>query len=194
MKPSSRLHFGLLVLFLFFGACSVFETREPEQPGTTTVPVFIQPDRPRDVVENLINAVRVLNLDNYRRCLSREDFRYEPSLPAQSNNPDIWAGWGFAEEEVYFNNMRAESEGLTGHNLRFENASDVSIPPDEHRYEASYVIQVEHNRQGLPKQASGRLRLTMKQMDDGQWFIIHWNDADGNSDFTWSDYRAAFLQ
>lgn len=187
--------FVLFICFFFISACEIFETRKPEEPGTTTLPVFIQPERPQDVVQNLINAVRVLNLDHYRRCFSAESFSYDPSQAARSSNPEIWVGWSLTDEEIYFNNMRAESEGLSGHELRFSDPVFVGIHSEEELFEAGYLITVEHNRQGLPKVATGKLRLTIVRMDDGQWTIESWVDRENGqgNDFTWSDLRAAFL-
>ncbi len=181
------------ILGLLVASCNLFETRDPEEPGTTTVPVFIQPDRPQDVIQNLQNAVRTMNLDNYRRCLESETFSYQPSSGAQSSNPDLWQGWGFAEEEVYFNNMRAETEGLSGHELRLENRRFVQISQDQEQFDAEYRITVQHNRQGLPSVAEGVLRLIIVRDESGSWTIASWSDASEGSDFTWSDFRAAFL-
>jgi hypothetical protein len=183
----------IAVLCLMVASCSLFETRDPEEPGTTTVPVFIQPDRPQDVIQNLQNAVRTMNLDNYRRCLEPEIFSYQPSSVAQSSNPDLWQGWGFAEEEAYFNNMRAETEGLSGHELRLDNRRFVQISADREQFDADYRITVEHNRQGLPVVAEGVIRLIIVRDESGNWAIESWSDAADGSDFTWSDFRAAFL-
>ncbi len=193
LRGGRGLFSSIAVLCLLVASCSLFETRDPEDPGTTTVPVFIQPDRPQDVIQNLQNAVRTMNLDNYRRCLDPEVFSYQPSSVAQSSNPDLWLGWGFAEEEAYFNNMRAETEGLSGHELRLENRHDVQIPPDRWQFDAEYRITVQHNRQGLPGEARGVLRLIMVRDESGRWSIEAWSDAAEGSDFTWSDFRAAFL-
>ncbi len=188
-----KLLFVFVLIGMLITSCSLFETRDPEDPGTTTVPVFIQPDRPQDVIQNLQNAVRALNLDNYRRCLA-ERFEYEPSSDAQSSNPDLWQGWGFAEEEVYFNNMRAEAEGLSGHELQLENRNFVQISQDQERFEADYRMTVQHNRQGLPVSAEGRMRLLITRDESGIWAIETWtDDISGESDFTWSDFRAAFF-
>ena len=189
-----RSSFAAIAAFCLLAAsCSLFETRDPEEPGTTTVPVFIQPDRPQDVIQNLQNAVRTMNLDNYRRCLDPELFSYQPSSVAQSSNPDLWQGWGFSEEEVYFNNMRAEAEGLSGHELRLENRRLVQISADQEQFDADYRITVQHNRQGLPVEAEGRIRLIMIRDESGSWAIESWSDAAEGSDFTWSYFRAAFL-
>ncbi len=184
--------FVFLLIVMVVASCNLFETRDPEDPGTTTVPVFIQPDRPQDVIQNLQNAVRALNLNTYRLCLT-ESFEYQPSSVAQSSNPDLWQGWGFAEEEVYFNNMRAEAEGLSGHELQLENRNPPSISQDQAIYEKNYRITVQHNRQGLPVTAEGRMRLFLTRDESGNWAIETWTDISGESDFTWSDFRAAFL-
>lgn len=188
-----RPYILVLALIISSNACSLFDTREPEEPGSTTVPVFIQPDRPQDVIQNLTNAVNALNLDNYRRCFSPENFQYEPTSEAQSSNPDVWQGWGIGEEEAYFNNMRSEAEDLGGQSLSFQNVSYIQIQSGEEQFEADYELTINHNRQGLPSEARGRIRLFIHRDEGGQWAIHSWSDASAGSEFTWSDFRAAFL-
>lgn len=184
---------GMTIIWLMMTSCSIFETREPEEPGSTTVPVFIQPDRPQDVVQNLINAVRAVNVDNYRRCLSFEEFVYEPTSVAQSGNPDLWQGWGVLEEQTYFSNMSSETEGLGGHDLTFEYENYTPRQTGEEQFEADYLIIINHNRQGLPSEARGRIRLFIDRDEDGQWSIHSWSDASNGNDFSWSDFRVAFF-
>ncbi|MEX0681046.1 MAG: hypothetical protein WD097_06655 [Balneolales bacterium] len=185
----------LLLCIVLISACSVFETRDPEDPGSTTVPVFIPPLHPQNVIENLQNAMRTLNVDNYLKCLSNESFTYEPSIAAQSNDPDTWQGWGFEEEKTYLNNMRSDAEGQGGHELKLENTSSAPIGEDAERFEANYTLTIEHNRQTtLPSQASGKIQLNLiRDEESGEWIIQSWRDSSEGSDFTWSDFRANFM-
>ena len=182
-----------MIFGAIFASCSLFDTREPEDPDTTTGPSFIQPDRPESVIENLTNAVRHMNADHYRRSLSGDEFEYEPSTVAQSSSPATWTTWGFDQEQIYFSNMRADAEGRSGHNLQFDNESRGNVGENEEQYEADYTLTIRHNRSGLPEVAQGRIILTMVQAEDGQWSIRSWVDSGDGSDFTWSDFRAAFL-
>lgn len=181
------------LLLLLLTSCGIFSTRDPEEPGSTSVPVFEQPDQPQNVIQNLENAVRALNVDNYRRCLDADNFEYDPSGIARNSNPEVWERWGFAEEEVYFNNMRSEADGLSGHDLQLTDGEYVSISSDEHQFEAEYQLTIQHNRSGLPEEARGRIRLVMGRDESGKWAIETWIDSGEGSDFTWSDFRAEFL-
>lgn len=178
---------------LLLVSCGLLGTREPEEPGTTTVPVFIQPDRPQDVIRNLQNAVASMNTDHYMRSLATEAFEFRPAGAAMAENPELWQGWGLDEERFYFNNMRAETEGRSGHRLRLADEAYVPVPPNRQQYEASYEITVRHNRSGVPETAKGLMRLDMEQSEDGLWFIRSWTDAPGSGDFTWSDFKARFF-
>jgi len=89
--------------------------------------------------------------------------------------------------------MRAETEGLSGHELRLEDRRFVQISQDLEQFDADYRITVQHNRQGLPVVAEGRMRLIIVRDESGNWAIESWSDAAEGSDFTWSDFRAAFL-
>lgn len=183
----------LILYTICLTSCGIFETRTPEEPGTTTLPGFIQPVQPRNVIENLENAVRFLTLDYYIRCLSTEEFVFEPSFEAQVDYPDIWQGWGLEQEEQYFNNLRSEGRGLAGHNLKFEGESYVG-DDSEQVFEASYTLKVEHNRsKEVPREAKGKLRMVLKSDPEGRWTIHSWSDSGEGSEFTWSDFKAIFL-
>ncbi len=190
---SHSLNVLILLLFTTVMSCSLFDTREPEEPGPTTGPGFIQPDQPSAVIENLTNAVRGINLTNYLRCLHEASFTYEPSSAAQSSNPGIWQGWGYNEERDYFNNLRAEAEGLSGHDLSFENEALVDQSEGEAQYEADYALTIRHESGADLEELRGSVILHMiRDESSGDWVISSWIDR--GSGTTWSDLRAAFLR
>ncbi|MDG5767036.1 hypothetical protein QA596_06125 [Balneolales bacterium ANBcel1] len=193
MNPSRILLF--LLILPMAASCSLFETRDPEEPGTTTGPPFIQTDRPENVIDNLVNAVTHMNTDHYQRLFSEADFTYRPSSDAQSNNPGLWQGWGYQQEVDYFRAMRSETEGRSGHGLQFDEASLVNLGENEEQFETNYRLTVNHNRgpELLPTEARGRLIITMKRDESGDWAIHSWTDRSNGTDFTWSDFRYIFL-
>lgn len=186
---------SFFVLLLLVTSCSLFETRTAELPDTGNTGVFLQPDRPEIVLDNLISAVVNLNTVNYLRCLRESDFGFLPSGNAQNNNPDIWAGWSFESEQTYFNNLRAATENTSGHSLILSNISTELSSSNARQIFADYSLTVLHNRSniGVPTLILGRFALEVRMGNDGLWSITSWTDISVENNFSWSDLKASFL-
>ena len=182
-----------LILWMISG-CGIFETRDAEDPGDGSGIPFIQPDRPEVVILNIRNSIESMTTLNYIRSLSVEDFSFIPSGLATDNNPEIWASWSREEEETYFNNMRAATQNLSGHQLQIENENRTSLPNGDERISANYTLTVNHNRTGagIPTVASGSFVMDLEQGEDGLWSVREWTDNASGSSFTWSDFKAVF--
>lgn len=186
----------LPVILILFTSCSLFETREPEPPGLGQGSIFIQPDRPEAVIENLQNAVANLNLQNYVQSLDDSRFMFTPTNSAQINDPTIWANWSVLEEQLYFNNLRAAAEGLTGHQLQFTNINSESQSVTVQQFRANYTLTVVHNRTSadIPTVAQGEIILLIEAGENGLWNIVSWTDISSGGTFSWSDFKAAFVR
>ncbi|MEX0686384.1 MAG: hypothetical protein WD267_00685 [Balneolales bacterium] len=179
---------------LLLMSCSLFDTRDPEDPGQGNGSLFIQPDRANDVIDNLINAVENLNQLNYLRCLSDNIFEYIPTSQAQNNAPELWESWSKQDEEAYFNNMRAAAENFSGHQLQFQN-EDFSPSGNTTLFTADYSLTIIHNQssaQGnIPSVVTGSVIISLRA-EDGLWVIESWSDASDSNSPSWSDMRATF--
>lgn len=185
----------ILSSLLFLTSCSLFETRDAELPGDTNTGIFMQPDRPEVVLDNLISAVENLNTVNYLRCLREANFQFVPSNNAQNTNPDVWSGWTFESEQTYFSNLRAAAENTTGHRLLLSNISTELSSTNARQIFADYSLTVLHNRGnvGVPTLILGRFALEVRMSDDGLWAITSWTDISAENNFSWSDLKANFL-
>ena len=183
-----------LTICIHLGACSLFDTREPEPPDRGDGSAFIQPDQPRDVIDNLVNAIASLNQVNYLRCLSDLGFEYTPTNQAQNNAPEIWVSWNKQDEEIYFSNLRSSAENFQGHQLQFSNENYSQDSGNTQLYTADYVLSVEHSRisASVPTVATGSLRMTLSTGEDGLWAIESWTDIPDSDRFSWSNMRATF--
>ena len=191
-------HIAALIIgvSLLLSSCSVFETREAEEPDDGSGTPFTTPVQPSQVVENLQNAVADMNVQNYERSITQAGFRYQPNSDSQSSDPELWASWGEEEELDYFRNMASSASGLSGHQLQLENVSSNQESETEYQYEADYAITVVHDRGNdvAPTVAQGRMILHMERGEDDLWEIVEWYDFSEGSDFTWSDFRSTFIQ
>jgi len=186
---------SFLLISLAVGACSVFDTRSAEEPDSGNTGVFVQPDRPEVVLDNLISAVENLNTVNYLRCLQREGFSFAPSNNALMQNPEVWSNWTYDAEQIYFNNLRASAENTTGHRLQLTNITSEIRDTDTRQIIADYTLRVLHNRgnSGVPTAIYGRFILELQSGEDGLWEISSWSDVAQGNTFSWSDLRANFL-
>ncbi len=185
-----------LLIALFISSCSVFETREAEEPEDGTGTPFIQPEQPSQVVENLINAVENMNVQNYHRLITEQGFLFEPSSDARNSDPELWSNWGYDEERDYFSNLSSSASGLSGHQLQLENESSSQDSDTEFQYEADYTVTFVHDRGSdvAPTVAEGHMILYMERSEDDLWEIVEWYDFSEGSNFTWSDFRSTFIQ
>jgi len=177
-------------------ACGVFETRKAEPPQSGDGSTFIQPDQSDIVISNLQNAIKSLNTQNYLRCFSDSAFSFTPNVAAQQSSPGIWDNWGKSQEQVYFDNLRAAAEKLTGHQLQLSNQRSELQSSTVEQFTADYTLTVVHNRtgSGIPTVATGRLVFIIKADSFGLWHISSWTDISESGSFTWSDLKAAFIR
>lgn len=201
VKNSYKKFFILLLfsgLMVSISGCGLFQTRKPQDPLSSNSSSFVQPDDPTIVIENLQNAIKNLNVQNYLRCLSDTGFEFHPSQNSQTNYADIWNGWSKINEQTYFINLQAASQS-TGNQLQLTNTSFEIQSSTTQQYKADYSLTVIHNRvqNGVPTVANGQLIFLLKQADTGLWYIQSWTDissSGGANTFTWSDLKAIFFK
>ena len=187
----------LLLLLLPLPACELFATREPEPPLLGTGGVFIQPDTPSAVLENLSNAVREMNAINYLNCLSSTDFAYQPAGQGNIGDPSLWSGWGRIEEDRYFKNLASAAENLTGHSLSLEIVRRDDLSPTEHRVIANYALVVNTNRNTasrVPNRITGQFVMILRANASGLWSISSWTDIATNPEYSWTELKAEFIR
>jgi hypothetical protein len=198
--PVSR--FSILVTLLVscvlcLVSCELFATREPEPPQLGTGGVFIQPDTPSAVLENLSNSVREMNAINYLNCLSSTDFVFQPAGQGNIGDPALWSGWGRIEEDRYFKNLASAAENLTGHSLSLEIERRDDLSPTEHRVIANYALVVNTNRNTasrVPNRITGQFIIIMRAGASGLWSISNWTDIATNPEYSWTELKAEFIR
>jgi hypothetical protein len=181
-----------LAILPFVAGCDLFATRDPEPPDAGSGPPFLQPDRAEIVVSNLRGSIQGMNTANYLRCLDEDSFVFEPA--PRDTDADIWPGWSFDSERLYFDNLRAATQGLTGHQLQLADESTQDIPGGGIRFTARYTLTVNHNRstQGVPTIARGTMVLDLFAGENGLWAIHMWTDRADGEVFSWSDMKSTF--
>ncbi len=190
------MRIALAFLVVAAAGCEVFSVREPEEPLIGTGGVFIQPDTPNAVLENLSNAVREMNAINYLNCLSGE-FEFTPAGQGNIGDPTLWSGWGRVEEDRYFKNLASAAENLTGHSLTFSDIRRDDLSNTEQRVIAAYALVVNTNRNTgsrVPNRITGEVVFVLRSNAAGLWSIHSWTDLNTNAEYSWTQLKAEFIR
>ena len=189
VTPRTLLLIGAFLLPVVGMSCSLFQTREPEDPVTERG-TYLQPDTPDRVVDNIRFAVSERNTRNYRRSLS-DGLTFRPTATAESRDP-IWTGWTAGDEESYYASLVSAVATETGMSLELNDATLTAVDAEHFVYDATYVLTADHNRSETPKVFQGRLAWELIQGTDGLWTLHSWTDREVGSEPSWSDLKAAF--
>jgi hypothetical protein len=186
----------LLTGLLLLSGCGIFDTRDAEQPNQPRSN-FVPPVRPEDVITNLQNALKDMNVENYISCFSDSSFadrqfRFAPSSTALSQFPIMAAGWGKREEQQYFLNLKNRISEDRQATLTLGESLFGSPQGDSIIFTASYSLNVPHDDPDIPKIFEGDMSLGMLRDSRSFWVIYFWRDSKTNDFRTWSELKGRF--
>lgn len=197
-QPASLiLGVALMSAGIALTGCDVFDTREPESPinaGSSFEPATT----PSIVLRNMQSALNFANALDYRKCFSDSTqglpaFQFQPSVEGLSVAPGRFANWDVNDEEAYIRNIFAELASGSVASVSFNPADIVDVPiGDSIRFSADYSVNFPHTRQGVEREASGRLLFTLRLSDRNEWYITYWQDIAVDDKPTWSLLKARF--
>jgi hypothetical protein len=197
LKSVEKVNFLSLLMALFWiVSCSLFEPRGSEPPIGNQTGRFVQPDRAEIVLDNLVNAISVLNVQNFMASLDATQFVYTPANSNSTTDPSLWQSWGREQELLWLNNIRSAATVQTGHQLQLGVPVTENISQNRTRFTVTYSLTIFHNRvaSGIPSVAIGSMVLTVKAGENGLWSVESWTDIDRDDGFSWSDLRSAFIR
>jgi hypothetical protein len=187
--------FWKILLLIFIGAlsaCDLFQVRDPENPSETKSSYRV-PVEPTDVIQNLINAFKDKNPNDYKKNFStgmplvNQDFLYVPSGNVLSVFP---ADWYVDEEFQYFNNLITRTPQDIPITLSFTDEV-YDVRADSAIYSAKYFISVPILNSD-PKVFEGSLKFTMTTDINAAWVIYFWEDIAKQNSKSWSDLKLEF--
>lgn len=187
-----------LFFLAFLWACTnPFATRQPALPSTAGQN-WLPPRRPEFVFQNLINAIRDQNLENYLRCLSdtaRQGrlYTFIPDQGVASESPETFFDWHLGSERIYFSQLRALTPADSAHFLHLQEVQST-IYADSAIIVQDYTLVSRHTQQnrGVPGRVAGQARFTLGTDAFGDWAIYRWEDRANGSEPTWSVLKAIF--
>ena len=97
------------------------------------------------------------------------------------------------DEEEYIRTIFSELvEGSAGTlTLTPSTVTDAPIG-DSVRFTANYTLNLPHSREGVEREAIGRMVITMKLSPRNEWYITWWQDIAINNEPSWSLLKARF--
>ena len=183
----------LLSIFLInISACDLFQVRDPQVP-TETKSSYRVPVEPKDVIQNLVNAFKDKNPNDYKKNFStgmplvNRDFFYVPSGNVLSIFP---ADWYVDEEFQYFNNLITRTPQDVPITLSFTDEV-YDVRADSAIYSAKYFISVPILN-SEPKVFEGSLKFTMTTNINTAWVIYFWEDIAIQNSKSWSELKIEF--
>jgi hypothetical protein len=188
----------LCALLPGLAGCDLLNTREPEKPSETSSS-FVPPTSPNIVIENLTNAVRERNTENYVRCFvdstfSQFVYSFQAAQSAQNAYGSLFHDWNLTSEQTYFENLRSSVPTGGESTLILTDARFESIQADSAMYTATYTLVIQHTKQDIPQQQAQGTLIFMLSLDrNNNWAIHRWMDYNKTGDnFSWSDFKARF--
>ncbi len=197
MEGLKRLGIYVFLLGLLpIAGCGILETRDPEPPGQTSS-TFIPPTSPNLVLENLVNAIRERNTDNYIRCLadpnfSSRKFTFVPTQEAQSQYFAVFSNWSLSAERDYFENLKSFTPTSAATSLFLSDGRFENIQSDSALYTSTYELVFPHNVSGVSQTAKGTLQFFLATDRNQLWMIYRWDDHKLSSNISWSDFKGRF--
>lgn len=155
-----------------------------------------QPTSPEIVLENLKNAIRERNVENYIRSLvdtlkSQRRFVFVPDPEVLKNNPAVFENWSLEKEREYVTRLLASLPSDSVIQLTFMDVTQPVIS-DSSIFDEKYVFIVNHTLQNIPRRTSGRAIFYLEENTDGNWSIYRWEDIRMENQPTWSEIKASF--
>jgi hypothetical protein len=186
----------ITALSLALAACGILETRTPQPPAQTSS-TFVPATSPSIVLDNLINAVRERNTDNYIRCLvdsnfSDKRFSFVPTQQALSTYAIKFNSWSLSSERGYFENLKSQTPSTATTLLFFSSQKFESVQSDSALFTGAYDLVFQHDVSGVPQEAKGTLQFYLATDRNKLWSIYRWIDLQTGSDFSWSEMKGRF--
>jgi hypothetical protein len=169
--------------------CDLFTTRDAEEPESTSD--LCGPATSSDYVTSVIECALQFHLpEEYLAVFDAEGYQYTPDGAALGNYSDLLP-WEFNQEANHIRRLFSEQVVPLDSVVWVEFESEESVElGDSARYLEAYTLYIGHVLEGVPRQVSGRMELTVVRTIDGTWIVRRWRDEAVGNEATWSDIRA----
>jgi hypothetical protein len=178
--------------FLLGSSCF---TPRPAAPPQTSVPsTWISPTEYSILLSNLSGAISRNNVQDYLRCLQKDNFKFSPATVVYTGNQLIWNIWSWNSERDYYENVITQLGITTGNQLTFTLQQLQFLNNDTLKYIGNYDLQINHLDTSLTKKFKGQAELIMGLNGFNEWEIVSWTDFETTPDSSWSRLKLKFSQ
>lgn len=193
IHQNNRLSHFFLCLLILAAMTSCFNERSPKKPEENTD--WLTPTEPSILIENLQKAISTLNLNNYRRCIATENFRFKADPTLTANNLGLFNAWTWDNETQYFNNLTQASKPINPNNsFQLINTRIINISSDSLELTADYNLSIYHQDTSFQSVTfAGLLSFQMKRNRQNEWQIAGWQDNKTKSTPCWTELRQHFF-
>ena len=191
--PKNHLFLICICLMIVAGTTGCFNERSPKKPEDNTD--WLTPTEPSILIENLQKAISTLNLNNYRRCIATDNFRFKADPTITANNLGLFNAWTWDNETQYFNNLTQAAKPVSSNNsLQFVNTRIINISSDSLELTADYNLSSYHQDTSFQSvTCAGLLSFQMKRNRQNEWQIAGWQDNKTKSTPCWTELRQHFF-
>jgi hypothetical protein len=193
MKHRNNL-IKILFALTLFSACSLFETRTPEEPEGENG-IFVPPTTPEIVIDNFIEAVKYKNSNNYNSCFLAENYDFIASNEAANRFLGVFDNWTIENETRYLTSLAATLNSSDFISVYFS-TNEFFPSADSVIFTTDYSLDFPSATSDFPNTYAGNLRFTIVPTSGGLWAISKWQDFSNSSEDslkeTWSHLKAYF--
>jgi hypothetical protein len=179
-------------------ACGLFEPRDSQAPDTGALGDYLPPSSPDNVLHNLQEAIRFLEVVPYRELLADSGWSTPFTLLPDAEEYLSLQGlpWGLEEEDAFFRSLAGHFTTLpagVAHELLLDPGARFDQFGDSALYVSSYTLRMQHGVTSLPETFSGTLSLLLgRRQQSGDWAIQRWQDQAADTGSGMTHLRVAF--
>lgn len=191
--------FHMILFCSFFCSCTLFNTREPENPVSDNQTL---PDAKTagELFGNLKTSIEQKNILEYTKLFSdsvihQRMFVFVPTQTAGSRYGVIFSAWDKNAEAEYFRNAVTSVGASSSPQFQTSSLSVVTFQSDSAQYTFDYLLFFPHHRSDVKtQQFVGRSEIMMSQDKNFTWRIYRWIDFETKRDSSWSDLKGQFAK
>jgi hypothetical protein len=203
-RDELRCNHLIVALFLgtfFLGSCGIFDTRDPDPPGSDNqvLPVATTPEL---LISNFQTAIQQKNVQEYEKLFAdttthAREFQFIPNQSAEARyGRIIFSNWNKPAEVEWFRNVMSQVNANSVPQLFFTDQPQlVQYQADSALYTANYLLFVDHTKKSLTTKFVGRSEFYLApDKNRVKWMIYRWVDFETGIDSSWSELKGQFAK
>ncbi|MBW7887099.1 MAG: hypothetical protein H3C35_01925 [Bacteroidetes bacterium] len=181
---------------VLFASCSLWKTREAENPITDnqTNESATSADQ---VIANLISSLQQKNIHEYEKVFSdtithTQTYTFIPTQSSAVRYLAVFSSWNKTSEADCFRNI-VSAIGSSSIQVSITTISaPIRYQSDSALFRVRYSLVVPHQRTDFTTQITGESDLYLSPNKNNIWMIYRWVDYETKKDSSWSELKGQF--